>query len=185
MRLCRLDFMELCDADLGALDYRAIAQMYDIVTLENVMVMDLEGHNRARRFITLIDELYEAKCCLFLTVAMTNHHTNVGPEMTPMDLFVPVPWFDRRGQVSSRDVGVNEQDMTIEGLEELALVEELEEDPETVLGIDVATQGGTAVGALASVRELAFAFQRASSRIVEMCSQAWWEKQLAKKEQQQ
>ncbi len=143
VRLCRLDFVQVCDADVGALDYRAISNTFDIVCLENVQAMDLEGHNRARRFITLIDELYEAKCCLLLGTE----------QATPMDLFRVAT------HPPSNDLGV----------------------PENALGVDVATQGGMAVGALASVRELAFAFERASSRIVEMCSRSWWEKQLAGK----
>ena len=141
------------------MDYRAIAQHFDIVCLEHVPVMDLEGHNRARRFITLIDELYEAKCCLLLTTATvtsgagdSNDSDSVQAPSTPSDLFHPV-----RQPRSNCDT---------------------EEDPGVSLGIDVATQGGVAVGALASVRELAFAFERASSRIIEMCSRSWWEKRL-------
>lgn len=145
LRACRLDFLKVCDADVGALDYRAIANQFDIVCLEHVQVMDLEGHNRARRFITLIDELYEAKCCLLLST-----DAELG---TPLDLF-----HVSRSQQSSLDSS--------------------SQDPGNPLGIDVATQGGMAVGALASVRELAFAFERASSRIVEMCSRSWWEKRL-------
>jgi protein AFG1 len=69
----RFDFGELCGgfgsgyADLGASDYRAIAKQFDIIVLENIPVLSdsskqrTTGHNQARRFITLIDELYEAK----------------------------------------------------------------------------------------------------------------------------
>ena len=42
------------------------------------------------------------------------------------------------------------------------------------LGIDVAQPNCTAVGELASVKELRFAFRRAASRITEMCSHSWW-----------
>ena len=45
--------------------------------------------------------------------------------------------------------------------------------------LDVATtQGGTPIGALASVRELEFAFERASSRLIEMCSESWWDRHI-------
>ena len=71
--VARFSFDELCGgfgsgyADLGASDYRAIAKRFDIVVLENVPVLSdssenrTAGHNQARRFITLIDELYEAQ----------------------------------------------------------------------------------------------------------------------------
>ena len=56
------------------------------------------------------------------------------------------------------------------------------QQPPPLLGVDVAmAPGGIAVGSLASVRELSFAFERASSRIVEMCSPSWWEKRLVKR----
>ena len=45
-----------------------------------------------------------------------------------------------------------------------------------MFGIDVAQSSGKTVGDLASVRELAFAFERASSRMTEMCSKSWWQK---------
>lgn len=157
IRACRIDFYALCDADVGALDYRALAEHYKIVFLANVPLMDLEGHNRARRFITLVDELYEAQCCLILGTDTTTAAAATSVVETPMDLFQ---------NHSSSD---NDDDD-----------DKGEEDLQTELGIDVATtQGGIAVGSLASVRELAFAFERASSRIVEMTSGSWWNQQLA------
>jgi len=35
-----------------------------VVILKNVPVLTLSDHNSSRRFITLIDELYESDCCL-------------------------------------------------------------------------------------------------------------------------
>eukprot|EP00934_Nitzschia_sp_Nitz4_P001736 Nitzschia sp. Nitz4//scaffold334_size18717//308//1915//NITZ4_008759-RA/size18717-processed-gene-0.9-mRNA-1//1//CDS//3329548242//1736//frame0 len=159
LKMGRVDFFDMCDKDLGAQDYRAIGQTFDIVCLENVEKMDLVGHNRARRFITLIDELYEAQCCLILFAG-----EGIPPESivhSPLDLFEA-----SYGRLSAESK--NEKD-------------DVDGEPATVLGIDVATQGGTAVGALASVRELGFAFERASSRIVEMCSRSWWAKQMQEK----
>ena len=44
-----------------------------------------------------------------------------------------------------------------------------------MLAIDVAQVNDTAVSELASVKELSFAFRRAGSRLLEMCSKSWWE----------
>lgn len=139
-RVACFSFDELCDTDLGAMDYRAIAKKFEIVVLEDIPILDLEGHNRARRFITLIDELYEGKCALLCSSLEAE---------SPMDLFQTT-----RGK------------------------NPFDDDAETVHGVDVATQGGTAIGALASVRELEFAFERASSRLFEMCSRSWWDRKL-------
>ena len=43
-------------------------------------------------------------------------------------------------------------------------------------GIDVAQSNRLTVGELASVRELQFAFRRAASSLIEMCSKTWWQK---------
>lgn len=145
-------FGELCDKDRGAMDYRAIANEFDVVVLRDVPVMDTEGHNRARRFITLIDELYEGKCALLCAT------TSLETIETPMDLF------------ATPRVGIDSSESVDESV--------ADDEGSEIEWVDVAQQGGTPVGALASVRELAFAFERASSRIYEMTSRAWWDRVL-------
>ena len=65
----RFTFDELCAIELGSLDYQAIANHFRVVMIENVPQMTLAHPDWARRFITLIDELYEAGCCLACTAA--------------------------------------------------------------------------------------------------------------------
>ncbi|KAK1745269.1 AFG1-like ATPase, partial [Skeletonema marinoi] len=62
--IARFTFEELCTTELGSSDYSAIANHFQIVMLENIPHLNLKYPDRARRFITLIDELYEAECCL-------------------------------------------------------------------------------------------------------------------------
>lgn len=52
------EFEELCGRPLGAADYIAISQAFHTVFLEGVPAMSMKLRDRARRFITLIDELY-------------------------------------------------------------------------------------------------------------------------------
>jgi predicted ATPase len=151
-------FQELCDADRGAIDFRAIAQTFDIVAIENIPTLDAEGHNRARRFITLIDELYEARCALLCSAVNAE---------TPMELF--------------RELGGTNEGNTSKNTNKLPQANNDDGeavDSRDILWVDVAQQGGMPVGALASVRELSFAFERASSRIYEMCSRSWWDRVL-------
>lgn len=54
-------FADLCERPLGAADYLAIATRYDTVFLEAIPVLGPEKRNEARRFVTLIDALYENK----------------------------------------------------------------------------------------------------------------------------
>jgi len=55
----RFTFEELCAQPLGASDYLRIAHAYGTVFLEGVPVMDKARRNEAKRFINLIDTLYD------------------------------------------------------------------------------------------------------------------------------
>jgi len=66
-RTARFDFAEICGRPLGAADYLAIAKAFDTVIVSDVPRMDYERRNEARRFITLVDILYEAKAKLILS----------------------------------------------------------------------------------------------------------------------
>lgn len=58
--LLRASFASLCGQALGAADYLAVAQAFHTVFLEDVPVLSADQRNEARRFVTLIDALYEA-----------------------------------------------------------------------------------------------------------------------------
>ncbi|MCI0430741.1 MAG: AFG1 family ATPase [Rhodospirillales bacterium] len=54
-------FEELCERPLGAEDYIALARRFPTVILEGVPVLDAARRDPARRFVALIDALYEMK----------------------------------------------------------------------------------------------------------------------------
>ena len=141
----RFTFEELCNVELGASDYRSIAQAFEFIILEEIPMLTLKEHDQARRFITLVDELYEAECTLVCSAVAA-----------PDELF--------------------------HGREGVAVKKNTPESIETkvgeMFGIDVAQSSGKTVGELASVRELAFAFERAASRLTEMCSSRQFAKVL-------
>ena len=58
--LARATFAELCGTALGPQDYLAIADRFHTVFLEDVPGLGPANHHEARRFVTLIDALYEA-----------------------------------------------------------------------------------------------------------------------------
>jgi predicted ATPase len=147
-RVGRLSFHQLCSLQYGASDYRVLSRSFDIVVVEDIPTtlhrLD-QHHNEARRFITLVDELYEAHVLLICTT--------MEPVQHPGDLFATEVPSDRTSP--SKD-----------------------DEPAAVDGwLDQAVDSrGYAVGALASVRELPFAFRRAASRLTEMTSRRWWER---------
>ena len=65
--VARFSFGDLCARPLGAADYLKIAQSFHTVIIRGVPVMGPERRNEAKRFVTLIDALYEAKTKLILS----------------------------------------------------------------------------------------------------------------------
>jgi cell division protein ZapE len=63
------DFRELCDGPRSAADYIEIARCYHAVFLSGVPVMDAASDDAARRFVTLVDELYDRGVKLALSAA--------------------------------------------------------------------------------------------------------------------
>jgi cell division protein ZapE len=56
----RVSFASLCAQALGAQDYLALARRFHTVFLEDIPRLDANRRNEAKRFVTLIDALYEA-----------------------------------------------------------------------------------------------------------------------------
>jgi cell division protein ZapE len=67
--VARFSFHELCEEPLGPADYVAIAQHFRTIVLDDIPVMGVDRRNPARRFITLIDELYEHRVKLVCSAA--------------------------------------------------------------------------------------------------------------------
>ncbi|KAL6980192.1 peroxisome-assembly ATPase [Sarracenia purpurea var. burkii] len=67
--VARFIFDHLCGRPVGAADYIAIAKNYHTVFISDIPVMSMRIRDKARRFITLIDELYNHHCALFCSAA--------------------------------------------------------------------------------------------------------------------
>ncbi len=59
--IARMGFMELCGQPLGPADYLALADRYHTLILDGIPRMEEKHKSEARRFVTLIDALYERK----------------------------------------------------------------------------------------------------------------------------
>ncbi len=57
--VARFSFAELCQQPLAAPDYLRLAHDYHTVMIDRIPAMDLADRNAAKRFITLIDTLYD------------------------------------------------------------------------------------------------------------------------------
>jgi peroxisome-assembly ATPase len=158
-RMARFAFDELCARDLGAMEYRAIARNFDLVVLDDIPHLSVSRHNVARRFITLIDELYEGRCALLCSSEVAS----------PKDIFQERQ-LQKQNDSSVEKTPDDSETMGADGGQK---------DVGDMRDLDLmTTNGGTPIGALASVRELAFAFERAASRLMEMTSETWWNRTL-------
>jgi len=59
MGVARFSFHDLCEQPLAAADYLRIAHDFHTVVLDRIPVMDYDRRNEAKRFIILIDTLYD------------------------------------------------------------------------------------------------------------------------------
>ncbi|MCC2096028.1 MAG: AFG1 family ATPase, partial [Hyphomicrobiales bacterium] len=57
--VARFSFSDLCEQPLAAADYLAIAENYHTIFIDRIPVMEYHHRNEAKRFINLIDTLYD------------------------------------------------------------------------------------------------------------------------------
>lgn len=67
--VARASFFDLCGKMLGAADYLALADAVNVLVLEDIPNLSRNNFNEAKRFVTLIDALYEAKVRLICSAA--------------------------------------------------------------------------------------------------------------------
>ncbi|RUS14871.1 AFG1-like ATPase-domain-containing protein [Endogone sp. FLAS-F59071] len=67
--VCKIDFQQLCGTPLGPADYVALCSEYHTLILENIPQMGVLKKNEARRFITLLDAVYETKVKFYCSAA--------------------------------------------------------------------------------------------------------------------
>jgi cell division protein ZapE len=67
--VARFSFADICDQPLAASDYLRLARDYHTIIIDRIPVMDIGERNAAKRFITLIDTLYDNAVKLMASAA--------------------------------------------------------------------------------------------------------------------
>lgn len=141
--VARFKFDYLCGRPVGAADYIAIAKNYHTVFISDIPMMSMRIRDKARRFITLIDELYNHHCSLFCSAA-----------------------------ASIDDLFQGTEEGTLFDLESFQFETEIEGGKlrRDVLAEGNVSSGGAPAGIISmlSGEEEMFAFRRAVSRLIEM-----------------
>lgn len=146
----RFTFEYLCGRPVGAADYIAVAKNYHTVFISDIPMMSMQIRDKARRFITLVDELYNHHCRLFCSAAS-----------------------------SIDDLFQGTADGTLFDLESFQFETEMEGTKlrRDVMAEGSVSSGGAPTGivSMLSGQEEMFAFRRAVSRLIEMQSPLYLE----------
>lgn len=65
----RASFWDLCGKPLGPADYLELVRVVDVLILDAIPRLGLSNYNEAKRFVTLIDTVYEARVRLIASAA--------------------------------------------------------------------------------------------------------------------
>ncbi|MBV0891751.1 AFG1 family ATPase [Paracoccus sp. Z118] len=68
-RVARAGFQDLCGKPLGPADYLAVADAVDVLLIDGIPRLGSQNFDAAKRFVTLVDALYEAKVRVFASAA--------------------------------------------------------------------------------------------------------------------
>ena len=68
-RVARFTFRDLCEKPLGASDFLAIADRFDTVFIDHIPLLSADRRNETKRFIILIDALYDHTVRLLASAA--------------------------------------------------------------------------------------------------------------------
>ena len=73
MGVARFSFAELCEQPLGTLDYLALAHKFHTLLIDGIPVLAPARRDVARRFVNLIDTLYDSRVGLIVSAAAEPH----------------------------------------------------------------------------------------------------------------
>ncbi|KAJ7723551.1 AFG1-like ATPase-domain-containing protein [Mycena metata] len=149
-------FADLCDDSLGPADYLTLAAHFHTIGISNIPVLTLAAKNQARRFISLIDALYEARCRVVCVA-----------EAKPEELFFPdVPPAETSDVMLAESISETRGGYrpNISAYDGLAMAQNHTPGPNTI-ALDTLS--------IFSGQEEQFAFKRALSRLIEMTSPAY------------
>ncbi|KAF2210507.1 hypothetical protein CERZMDRAFT_69492 [Cercospora zeae-maydis SCOH1-5] len=172
-------FDELCKGTYGPADYISLASAYHTLILTEVPILNWLMKNEARRFITLLDALYECRCKLFVSAA-------AGPD----DIFFP----EEKKRAEEGGSGDSVYSETLSEVYQDAVApfrpnvltqtpnyaepeNELERKPIDPDEVRYSARPDFQKTSAFTGEDERFAYKRAQSRLWEMCSARWWQRE--------
>ncbi|KAK6526406.1 hypothetical protein TWF694_005001 [Orbilia ellipsospora] len=171
---------EICVKLLGPADYLTIASNFSTIIVDDVPVLTSKSHrHEAKRFITLLDAIYECHCKLLIRA-----------EVPIEDLFFPdaiEKSNEEQDSLHSEAFAEAHQDLTVPFRPNISLYDQALENPEDPLTwkrkkYTVADQDSDFSGKVDFMtvgkytgEDEKFSFKRAVSRVWEVCGGKWWD----------
>lgn len=161
--VARTTFDSLCGSPVGSLDYLALANKCHTLVLDGIPEFGVGKHNEARRFITLIDVLYDKRACL------------IASSEAPLDLlfsdvsFGVVVGNDLRidtDKMMDREISVRAEGGS-SGRSSTFLSDGVEWSATGLVKVSLAE--------FSAVQDVSFAYRRALSRLQEMQRLSYWQ----------
>ncbi len=149
--VCMVSFKELCERDMGSSDYLSLAKLYPTILITDIPQLNVGNSNMSnetRRFIVLIDILYDMR----IRVIISAH--------VPVDTIFKV------------DVDEEEQKRVDERVD-LLKKDRFGRSSTLLSDLNVATGDGTSIGSFTAMRDMLFAFKRTQSRLIEMQGESY------------
>jgi cell division protein ZapE len=76
--VARFSFADLCQKPLGATDFLAVARAFHTIVLDDIPIIEANQRNEVKRFINLIDALYDRHVKLIASAAAEPHDLYLG-----------------------------------------------------------------------------------------------------------
>jgi len=167
------NFQELCHQPLGAADYIAIAERFDMVIVDDVPQMSGHCYNEARRFVIFVDALYEARTKLIISADVPRHALFLGFDATvdtnDGDEEIAVAAIAGGGGGGGGDTFVIGEG----GSSSSSSTTMIRTNNDKTVEWSATGRIGVSLAQLSAVKEVSFSFQRAESRLAEMSLASW------------
>lgn len=163
----KYDFSDICGQPLAAADYISLAARYHTFLIDKVPVLTVRRKQEARRFITLLDALYESRCRICVrvevpleTLFFPDVKRHEGEEEDPFD-------------TDSETFGKAVQELEAPFRPNVSIYAGVMEKDVSAVKPDPA--GDYTKTSAFTGEDEKFAYKRAVSRLQEMTSLSWWE----------
>ena len=80
--LCWFDFKGICEGPRSKVDYVELSRLFHTIFLSNIPLLGIEGDDPARRFVELIDELYDRRVNVVISAAQMPEHLYCGKRLS-------------------------------------------------------------------------------------------------------